>query len=249
MTTWSAIRLAFGIAVAVLGTLLMVVSAASLATAGTVEGLVGRNGVVTQPLGTIAAAPGDVAVIADGVTARFEPPQLPEALDGLFALAGTDVSALAARLGEFILVVTPPTDSSIFVGVASADEVNGFLGQAPYSVAVREGDAWPTVSVPGSGTTASPEDAGIWTATSVGSPAVLPATSLAGQTLVVMKTTSQPGVEADLRLEYRVPGADQLVGRAAWVAIGAVLVGLVLLLMGAWLIVGPRGSGGRGRHQ
>lgn len=249
MTTSTAVRIAAGIICAVIGSALLLVALTSAGVAAAVEGVVGRTGVVTTSLGSVESGPQDVAVIADGVTARFEPPAPPAALGDMLALSGTDLSALAEDVGEFTLVVSSPAGEALFVGVAPPEEVNSYLDQAPYSVAVRDGQEWPTVSVPGTGSPSPPEQAGIWTAQAGGSPAELPAASLDGQTLVVMSPDASAGVSADLRLEYRVPGADRLVVGGAWTAVAASLAGLLLVFGGAWLVVGRRGGGARGRHQ
>lgn len=249
MTTSSAIRVTAGIVCAVLGSALLLLGLTSVGVAAAVEGVVGRTGIVTTPLGTVSSAPDDVAVVADGVTARFEPPAPPAGLSDLLSLSGTDLSAVAEDVGEFTLVASAPTGEALFVGVAPADSANAYLDQAPYSVAVRDGEAWPIVSVPGGGEPAPPAEADVWSAQAEGAPAALPASSLDGQTLVLMNADARPGVTADLRLEYRVPGADRLVVGGAWTAIGASLLGLLLVLGGAWLVVGLRGGGARGRHQ
>lgn len=249
MTTSAVLRVAAGIIAVALGSVLLLAGLASVGTAAVVESIVGRTGVVTTSLGSVAGAPDDVAVIADGVTARFEPPAPPAALGDVLALSGTDLSALAEEVGEFTLVASAPTGVPLFVGVAPPESVNSYLDQAPYAVAVRDGQQWPTVSVPGSQVPSPPEQSTIWVAQSTGAPAELPASSLDGQTLVLMSPDATPGVEAALRLEYRVPGADRLVVGGALGAIGAGLAGLLLILGGAWLVVGRRGGGARGRHQ
>ena len=64
-----------------------------------------------------------------------------------------------------------------------------------------------------------------------------------------MNPDGTPGVEANLTLEYRVPGADRVLEITAVSAAGASVGGLMLVLGGAWLVVGRRGGGVRGRHQ
>ena len=249
MTLGATLRLASGIVVAIAGSVLIAVALGLTGAAAFMEATVGRAGVVTQPLGTISAPSTDVAVLVDGVSARLQPPEPPDAVTGLLALADTDVASIAAQIGEFTLVVKSTGDSSVFLGVAPVDSVNAYLQGTPYAVAVRDGQVWSTVSVPGSATPVLPEAVDLWSASSVGNPAELAAADLTGETLIIMNPDGTPGVEANLTLEYRVPGADRVIEITAVTAAGASVGGLMLVLGGAWLVVGRRGGGVRGRHQ
>lgn len=239
VTAWGAVRLAVGIAVTVLGTLLLLSALPAALAAGGIQASVGRTGVVSQPLGDLRAAPGDIAVVVDGVSARLVTPTAPTWVDDVLALAGTDTAALATELGEVTLIASPASDTA-FLGVANVEDVNDYLDGTPYSVAVRQADGWPTVSVPGTGTPTRPEDQPWWRASSAGPAPELAAESLDGQTLVLMRPDASADPAASLRLQYRVPGADAALQSAALTAAGAALGGLLLILLGGWLIVGRR---------
>lgn len=239
MSAWGAIRLSAGIVLVTLGSLLMAIAVPAAISAATIEASVGRSGVVTQPLGTLRSAPSDTAVVVDGVSARLVAPDAPEWAAGALALAGTDVGSLAADLGEVVLVATP-AEGEAFVGVAPVEEVNAYLDGTAYSVAVRESGEWPTVSVPGIGAPAPPQGEGIWVAAASGAAPELPAGTLEGLTLVLMRTDATAGPEAALRLEYRLPGADVALQSAAVLAAAGSVGGFLFILLGGWLVVGRR---------
>lgn len=243
MSAWSIVRIVSGIVITVLGTLCMVAAIPSALAVTTIEAAVGRTGVVAQPLGVLESAPGDVAVIVDGVTARLVPPAPPDWARGALALSGMQASDVADRYGVFTLVATPSDDGGAFIGVAPVDAVNDYLDGVPYSVAVREGDGWPAISVPGSGTPPLPPGPVAWTASatsSSGTAATVPADALSGQTLMLMRPDGTPDPSADLRLEFSIPGAPTALQSAAVAAAAGSLGGLLLVLLGAWLVVGRR---------
>ncbi len=239
LSTWGAIRLAAGIGLAALGTLLMIGAVPAAITAATIEASVGRSGIVTAQLGVLRAAPDDRAVVVDGVSARLVAPEAPEWMAGALALARTDISALASDLGGVALVATP-SEGEAFVGVAPVEAVNDYLDGTPYSVAVKDAGDWPTVSVPGTGDPAPPLDQDFWVRSATGAAPELPADELNGLTLVLMRTDASPGPEAALRLEYRLPGADTALRGAAVTAAAAAIGGFLLVLLGGWLVVGRR---------
>ena len=239
VSAWGAIRLAAGIGLAVLGTLLIISAVPAAITAATIEASVGRAGVVTAPMGVLRAAPIDRAVVVDGVSARLVTPETPQWMDGALALAGTDMSSLASELGSVTLVATP-AGGEAFIGVAPVEAVNDYLDGTPYSVAVRGAGDWPTVSVPGTDDPASPQSQDFWVRSATGAAPELPADSLDGLTLVLMRADAAPAPEAALRLEYRLPGADTALQGAAITAAASAIGGFLLVLLGGWLVVGRR---------
>lgn len=239
MSAWGAIRLSLGILLATLGTLLLVTAIPSALAATGIRSTVGTTGVVSQAVGTLRAAPSDVAVIVDGVTARLVAPTPPEWVTGALALAGTDAASLAEGLGDVVLVASPMSESA-FLGIAPVEMVNDYLDGTPYSVAVSEGGEWSTVSVPGSGAPPPPAGLPLWRAAAEGPAPELPAGSLEGVTLVLMRPDAAPAPEASLRLEYRVPGAPIALESAAVAAAGGSVGGLLLILLGGALVVGRR---------
>lgn len=239
---WGAIRISAGIALGVLGTLLLASGVPAVIAAATIESSVGKSGVVTQPLGSLRAAPGDIAVVVDGVTARLVTPEPPVWLAGTLALAGTDLAALATDYGTVDLVASPASGEA-FLGVAPVDAVNDYLDGTPYTVAVSQAGEWPTISVPGTGSPAPPQEQSVWVASDAGATPRIPGESLSGLTLVLMRMDGAPAPEAALRLEYRLPGADKALQSAAIAAAAGSLGGLLLVLLGGALIVGRRSRG------
>lgn len=239
MSAWGAIRIAAGIVITVLGTVLLIGAIPSALAAAGIQASVGRSGVVSQPLGELRAAPDDIAVVVDGVSARLVTPSPPAWLSALLALAGTDASTLATDLGEVTLIASPARDT-VFLGVGAVEDVNDYLDGSPYSVAVRQSGEWPTVSVPGTGVPALPESQPWWRASSTGPAPELPAAALDGQTLVLMRPDASAAPAASLRLQYRVPGADRALQSTALMAAGSAVGGVLLVLLGGWLIVGRR---------
>ena len=237
--TWAAIRLSLGIVIVTLGTLLLAASVPAALAAGAIEASVGRSGVVAQPLGDLRAPEGDIAVIVDGVSARVITPEAPTWVAGALALAGTDAARVIEDIGEVALVASPASGLA-FLGVAPAETVNDYLDGTAYAVATSEAGAWPTVSVPGTGVPAAPEGQPWWVAQGAGEAPELPGEALDGLTLVLMRTDATPGPEAALRLEYRVPGADRALQYAAISAASAAAAGLMLVVLGGWLVVGLR---------
>jgi hypothetical protein len=237
MNAWGAVRLSIGIIATVIGTALLLGSVPAAATAAAIQASVGRSGVVSQPLGTLAAAPSDVAVVVDGVDDRLVLPEPPAWVTSALQLGGTDVSTLAEDLGALLLVATPAEEGA-FLGVAPVDAVNDYLDGSPYSVAVRQAGEWPVVSVPGAGSPPPPADQALWLASSEGPAPELDAQSLTGMTLVLMRPDAGAAPEAALRLEYRVPGADSALQSAAVAAAASSIGGLAIILLGSWLIVG-----------
>jgi hypothetical protein len=138
------------------------------------------------------------------------------------------------------LLVATPAGGDAFIGVAPVEAVNDYLDGTPYSVAVKGAGDWPTVSVPGSGVPAVPQTQTFWVNSASGTAPELPAEALEGLTLVLMRADAAPAPDAALRLEYRLPGADTALQGAAIVAAAAGIGGLLLVLLGGWLVVGRR---------
>jgi hypothetical protein len=244
MSSWGALRLSFGIIAACLGALLIALAVASTLSAAVIESTVGKSGVVTRPLGTLAAAQGDRAVVVDGVTARIVPSEVPEWADGLLALAGTDSRGVIEQIGDVALVAATPADEVAFLGVAPVDSINAYLDGTAYSVAVQPdiaGDGtWPTVSVPGDALPQPPESQALWSASASGTRPEVPGDELVGDSLVLMYADASPDPAAALRLEYRVAGADRALQATALSAALLSLGGLALVLLGGWAVVGRR---------
>lgn len=239
------LRIALGIAALVLGVLAILCGLGAASAVAGIDMLVGRSGVVTRDMGTVAGAQGDVAVIVDGVKADITAGDLPPLLLSGLDLVGTSPAALIAEHGTFTLLATPPGPGDAFLALGSPAEVDGYLFGHPYAVAELESNgSWREISVPGDGAPAPPTGQ-TWVRAAQGRPAQLPAGDLAGQTLVVMRPDASPPAAADLRLEYRVPEAPSAIRSAAVTAAASGVGGILLILLGAWCVVGRRP---RGRH-
>ena len=238
------VRVGLGILLVVAGTVAILAGLGSAATVASIDRLVGRTGVVSQDMGTVSGGAGDSAIIIDGVTADIRAGDFPSWFDDALALGGTSADRLIRDNGAFVLLATPPGQEEAFLGLGTPADVDDYLFGHAYAVAELDGPAaWRTLSVPGDGTPGSPGSR-TWAASAVGRPAELPAADLTGLTLVVMRPDAAAPVSTDLRLEYRVPQAPVALRTAATTAAAAGIGGLLLVLLGAWLVVGRR----RGRH-
>ncbi len=239
-SAWGAIRISAGVIATTVGALLLVSGVPAALAAASIEASVGKTGTVTKPLGNLRAAPSDLAVVVDGVTARLATPEPPVWVSDALALAGTDLPALAAEFGEVVLVATPASGDA-FLGVAPVDSVNDYLDGTPYTVAVSSAGEWQSVSVPGEGAPVTPpQEQNVWVAAQSGPAPTIPADALNGLTLVLMRADAAQAPEAALRLEYRLPGAGTALQSAAVTAAAASVGGLLLVLLGGWMIVGRR---------
>lgn len=244
-TVWRVTRITLGVLALVLGTLSMIGGIAAAGAVGGIDATVGRSGLVTQPFGSVTSEPNQIAIIADGVSAQWTLPEEPDWVATSLALLGTDAETAVEEVGDFTFVVTPVQDSDIFVGLAPVNEVDAYLDGTPYAVAVNDGEQWPTIAVPGDREALVPESVGIWTVSSVGTPAQIPLEALDGSTLVLMNPDASAGVSATMRMEYRVPEATTTMESSALTAAAASVGGFLLVLLGAFLVVGRRR---RGRH-
>lgn len=244
MSTGAAVRLSGGVIAVCLGTLLLLLAIPAALSASVIESSVGRSGIVTQSLGSLAAPASDRAIIVDDVAARLVAPDVPTVVRDALAAIGTDPQALAERVGDVALVATMASDAEGFLGVAPADAVNDYLDGSAYAVAVQPGSdqegTWPTVSVPGTIVPADPAGQGLWAASATGTAPELPGGDVRGATLVLMRADASPGPEASLRLEYRVAGANVALQSAAVTSAALSVGGLALILLGGWLVVGRR---------
>jgi len=244
MSGWVRIRIAAGVLVIVAATAAIITGLVATAAAAGLYTVVGRSGVLSQDLGTVEASAPEVAVLIDGVEASVSAQGVPPSVEDALVLFGTDTDALVKTYGDFVLLATPQDNGDVFLGIAPPAEVDAYLDGAGYAVAERAPDGgWLAVGVPGAARPAAPGTAVTWSAASSGRPAQLDAGGLAGRTLVVMRPDAEPGLRADLRLEYRVPRAPQALRASALTAASASVGGLLLLLLGSWLVVGPRPAG------
>ncbi|MFM8775238.1 MAG: hypothetical protein ACKOFP_15775 [Actinomycetota bacterium] len=245
MTGRSWLRMTVGVIALVIGTLAIAVGVAAAGSAIALHAVVGRAGVLGESLGTVGAAPPTAAIVINGVAPSVSTDGLPGRIEGAITAAGIDIDALIRGEGDFVLLAARPDKSGdVFLGIAPSGAVDAYLDGTPYAVAERpDGGAWGIVDVAGGSTPALPDAALDWTSKAVGSPAEIDAGSLEGRALVIMHPDASPGVQADLRLEYRVAHAPRTLQSAAVTATAAGLGGLLLVLLGASLVAGPRPQG------
>lgn len=248
MRAWTIVRVALGVLLACAGTLAMAIAVPAAVASFSIVEVVGRSGIVAQPVGELASAAQDTAIVLDGVSARLEAGDLPPTVSDGLAQAGLAPTELLDVVGDFVLIVVPETDGEIFVGTGDSSAIDDYLFGFPYTVTERDAAGWSGISVPGDGTPPPPGSETLWLASAAGSPAQLPGADLAGSTLVVMNADGSPGVSASLRLEYRAPEARPIVQGATVTAIAGSLGGLLLILGGAALIVGRGRPPRTGRH-
>lgn len=136
-------------------------------------------------------------------------------------------------LGNVRIRVTPANaDSALFVGIGPADEVDRYLAGVSHTVI---SDFWTNgVEAIGGGTPGSPpgaQDFWVASATGPGDQTLTWDPANGSWTVVVMNADGRPGVDvrADLGAEY-----PALLG----IAIGALVIGALLLVVGGFLIAG-----------
>ncbi|HET7900450.1 MAG TPA: hypothetical protein VFL59_04630, partial [Candidatus Nanopelagicales bacterium] len=128
--------------------------------------------------------------------------------------------------------VTSPDGRQLFVGTATPAALDDYLTGAPYDVVVdlASGGKATTRPVPGTQQPARPEGQTFWRERSVGSTASISSALDPGTALVVMNADARPGVDSDVVVTYRVPGA----WTAAWVAVGAGVLLIVASVLFFW---------------
>ena len=154
------------------------------------------------------------------------------------SVRGTDISAsaLSTVVGEVKVTVTaddPATD--VFVGIAPATRVDGYLAGAAVTTARDFGASGVTlVDRTGGPVGTAPADAAIWEAATHGTGTqVLTWKPTAGDwRVVVMNNDATPAVAVRASAGVEAPGL-------LWIAAGLGVFGLVLLAAGAALIVVP----------
>lgn len=239
------LRITSGAVALTVGTITILTGICAAGVVAGIDSLVGRTGVVSQDMGSVVGGPADVAIVVDGVQADINPGRLPSAVTDGMALLGISAQEELRARGSFVLLATPPGEGEAFLALGSPAAVDDYLFGYPYAVAELAGDrSWREISVPGEGRPKQPAEVG-WVTSAQGRPAELPAAQLSGQTLVIMRPDASPPAGSVIRLEYRVPEAPVALRSAAIVAASSTVGGLLLVLLGAWLVVGRKP---KGRH-
>lgn len=200
-------------------------------------------GLLLTLAGLVLAAVGGFGIAAFGTEGRYEGSATTVTSDpASVALVADVVSAslalpMSERLGTPQLTAGSTDGQPLFIGLAGTPAVDEYLYGAPYDLLVQDGGAWRTIVVPGVGAAVAPPDQeGFWSRSSVGSTARIALDDVGdGSSLVIMHADASPAVSAALSLGFAGP-------RIFPVALGAVVVGVLLLLLGvpAMLRLGKR---------
>jgi hypothetical protein len=205
---------------------LLTAAAVAVTAAGSI-GLV-ANGSGRDAAGYVAAAvrpasTGGYALVSDPV--RIE--------------TGTDPGVLARTIGQVTVRATTRTDA-VFVGLApTADVVRYLRGVAvgPWRSTTAAAGQRSTAVVDSAGgpPPGKPADQPFWTAsaTGPGSQTLVWTPQPGDWTVVIMNADAARGVDADLTVGAQVPVLGATAGAALGVGLALLVVGLVLILLGA----------------
>jgi len=150
---------------------------------------------------------------------------------------------IPATIGKLHLSANSPTGRALFLGSATASNVDTYLTGAPYDVVVdlTSGGTVTTRSVPGGQTPPPPASQSIWHEQASGVHASIPTATGMHDTSVVMNADGTPGIAADIVVSLDVPG----VWRAGWIAVAMGVLSIVLGGVAIWRSFAARK---RGRH-
>ena len=181
-------------------------------------------GFLTSPSQTFTSS--GYAVTSERIDINTDTPGLPERL-----LGDARVTALAAQ------------GSEVFVGVAPTSEVRQFLRGVPYQVVSRLDNGPVYRSVPGTVAARRPTSTNIWTVSSAGpgTQSITWPVKNGSWSIVVMNADGSRGVSADVSAGITAPVLSHLASALVWTSAGALLVGLVILLL--VMLIRPRPSG------
>lgn len=215
-------RVALGVA----AVLLLLAGLAAGGLAVWASAVFGSDGALRVDAGTITPAPGTIATIVD--VDRFSA-TVPYVGD----LGTTSLSVTSGDAGD--------ASDTVFLGAARTPEVDAYLKGTPYSVAIREGDAWTVRAVPGAAVPPLPREQDLWITDDVGRRASIEVPQDRPLTLVLMHPSAVPGAQLALSVDVAVPAV------ATWVVWGLVAAG-VLIALGVLLLalaVSRRRTAGR----
>jgi len=203
-------RVVLGVAAA----LLLLAGLAAGGLAAWASSVFGSDGALRFDAGTITPAPGTIATIVD--VDRFSA-TVPYVGD----LGTTSLSVTSGDAGD--------ASDTVFLGAAGTPAVDAYLKGTPYSVAIREGDAWTVRAVPGAAVPQRPREQDLWITDDVGRRASIAVPQERPLTLVIMHPSAIPSPQLALSVDVTVPAVT------TWVVWGLVAAG-VLILMGALLL-------------
>jgi hypothetical protein len=211
----------------VVGVLLLIAGLAAGGAAAWASAVFGSDGALRSDAGTVTPVPGTIATIIDvdrfGATVPY-----------VGALGRTSLSVTSGDTGD-------PSDT-VFLGAARTPAVDAYLRGTPYSVAIREGDAWSVRAVPGTSLPALPREQDLWITDDVGRRASIEVPPERPLTLVLMHPSALPSSQLVLTVDVTLPAVTTWV---VWLLVAAaVLIALGVLL----LLLSFRRRRGPGRH-
>ncbi len=198
---------------AIFGTILIIVGIGTAGVGGSLAALTGSDGAISGDAGRVTG---------NGYALVFNE----------FTINTAGNAEQLKKVAEFRMGATSNTGSELFLGIASADEVNGYLRTTSRDIVsdLSDGSAR-VVPVPGSTIPAKPSEQPFWTAQSKGmSPTISLAQSGANQTLVIMNADAQQQLTVDITLGVESAAIFP-------VGLGLVFLGVLLLVLGIWIVV------------
>lgn len=213
-----AFKITIGVLLMIVGLVLIPLGIAGIGTFGT-------DGKVTTISGNLASGPESYALVTDIVGVST-------------GIPGGD------WLGETTLGARGSAGADLFLGLASADQVDKYLRGAPYDVVVRQGGEWQAKSVPGSAEPKPARKQDIWARRATGpDPSVEYAPARSGSTtMVVMNSDGTRGVSAAIVVGYSSSWAFPLSASSVVLGCAALFFGVFGLYRG----IRPRGRSGTG---
>ncbi len=154
--------------------------------------------------------------------------------------AGTDPGVLARTVGQVVVRAGTRSDAGVFVGIGPTADVARYLDGVAVGRWRTEADSGGrqrvgVVDTPGGAPSGKPADQPFWaaSATGTGTQALVWSPQPGDWTVVVMNADATRPVDADLTVGAQVPVLGATAGAALGTGLGLLVVGLLLILLGA----------------
>lgn len=196
------------------GVVLVVLALVTGSAALVAFGLFGSTETITLPAGRITSDPGATAIVLD--VDRWD-------------------AALPVVAGDrHVAAVFRSVDGKpLFAGLGTRPDIDAYLLGTPTTIAVRAGDRWRTVDVPGDELPAPPELAPVWVRTGSGAEAQVWIDGMLPGTLAVMRPTPSAGLDVLVDVRTMIPGISRVIIGLSIVAIALLGLGVTLTVLGA----------------
>lgn len=188
----------------------------------------GMSGLMSFSAGTITPGPAATSLLLDVDRFGATVPYLQD-------YGSTTLSLSTGRSAD-------PTET-LFVGAARTPDVDAFVKGTPYSVAIKQGDAWTTRDVPGLNPPGLPGEQGFWLAQDVGPRPSIDMPADRPLTLLIMHPSGLPTGPVTVIIDFTVRNASTWIIGLAVASAGCLLLGI------ACLVLLSRIRSQRGRHQ